>query len=129
MADAFVLPPEQLELLKEMIADHGTLRYLKSPVIDDDNCQAWLQTEYPNQNVTINEDVICAGTTLNPDSLRICVKDAGGPLVCRLGDKALLVGIASFIQPKCSAFAGYTKILNFIDWILSKLVSFFCRII
>ena len=117
-----------------MIADHGTLRWLKSPRIDDDHCQAWLQPKFPNQNVTINEDMICAGMTPNPDLkpvekhinfLERCIRDAGGPLVCRSGNRPLLVGIASFIQPKCNPFAGYTNILYFIDWIRSKLVSYF----
>ena len=118
-----------------MIADHGTLRWLKSPRIDNDHCQAWLQPKFPNQNVTINEDVICAGMTPNPDLkpvekhinfLERCIRDAGGPLVCRSGNRALLlVGIASFIQPKCLPYAGYTNISNFIDWIRSKLVSNF----
>ena len=115
----------------DMITDHGTLRWLKSPIINDDHCQAWLEPEFPHQNVTINEDMVCAGVTPNPDIkpvekhinfLERCIRDAGGPLVCKSGDRALLIGIASLIQPKCRPFAGFAKISNFVDWIRTKMV-------
>ncbi|KAG8036363.1 hypothetical protein G9C98_003685 [Cotesia typhae] len=89
---------------------------------DHEECQA----RYGRSSISIQNNQICAGGQLRKDS---CRGDSGGPLMSveRAADgtgKWTAVGVVSFGPDNCGlpGWPGvYTKIDNYIDWIMRRL--------
>lgn len=94
------------------------------PLVDKNQCN---QT-YTNAGVQLGYGQICAGGQRGKDS---CRGDSGGPLMAveRVADgtgKWAAVGVVSFGPSPCGmqGWPGiYTKVIDFVPWILSKLRS------
>ncbi|XP_037089914.1 serine protease easter-like [Pollicipes pollicipes] len=67
------------------------------------------------------EGRICAGA--GPNSSDTCRGDSGGPLMVpvRQGVRWYQTGISSFGTGECGKLAGYTRVLDYTDWILEQL--------
>nr|XP_053639730.1 venom serine protease-like [Cherax quadricarinatus] len=68
----------------------------------------------------ITDNMICAAA-LNKDS---CFDDSGGPLMTKVGQHWQVVGIVSFGPSTCGnpkVSGVYTKIINYLPWIISKI--------
>ncbi|KAG5319674.1 TMPS9 protease, partial [Pseudoatta argentina] len=70
----------------------------------------------------VHETNVCTGPLY--DQISACSGDSGGPLISRIGQKPVLIGIVSWgIIPCGSAGAPsvYTKVSSFIEWIEKKM--------
>lgn len=49
-----------------------------------------------------------------------CSGDSGGPLVVQVTGEYKLAGIVSWGSETCNTYGGYTRVLDFLDWIAEK---------
>ncbi|XP_042863533.1 chymotrypsin-like protease CTRL-1 [Penaeus japonicus] len=76
------------------------------------------RAQYSNDAITAN--MICAGAA-GRDS---CLSDSGGPLMTYNGFSWVLIGLSSFGPVPCgdpSRFGVYTRVGNYIPWIINKI--------
>jgi secreted trypsin-like serine protease len=87
------------------------LHYVYLTPLSNEECELF----YGN---IVTDQIVCAGGNYNEG---FCMGDSGTPLVrLRQGPTSTVVGVASFISRKgCdnSDPSGYTRTLNFVDWI------------
>jgi secreted trypsin-like serine protease len=77
----------------------------------------------------VNDHMICAGDPKPPPGAETvrdaCNGDSGGPLIAKLGDKLIQVGIVSWGEgcgiPKL--YGVYTRLSTYVDWIKSTIAN------
>ncbi|XP_058520167.1 inactive serine protease 39-like [Ochotona princeps] len=99
------------------------LQEAKVSLIDQDRCEKFYIPHPaipPDQAVTVQEDMICAGDTKVEKG--ICREDSGGPLSCFLNGAWHVVGLSSW-NWDCRSPIGYSvfvRITYFANWIKEK---------
>ncbi|XP_016988086.2 serine protease grass-like [Drosophila rhopaloa] len=90
---------------------------LKTAVVH--NVDLWFcSTKY---NSSIYQSQICAGS----DTSDACIGDSGGPLSADINYNGLVIplqfGIVSYGSDNCNSFSVYTKVSNYMDWIVDAI--------
>ncbi|XP_055346398.1 phenoloxidase-activating factor 2-like [Paramacrobiotus metropolitanus] len=96
----------------------NVLKEVDVPIMTNDQCQGILRTSQELGPIfNLHNSFLCAGT-LGKDA---CAGDGGSPLVCKVDGVYRLAGLVSW-GINCGQFPGvYTRISNFVPWIMNAL--------
>ncbi|EDL78854.1 rCG59057, isoform CRA_a [Rattus norvegicus] len=102
---------------KERGETQNILQKATIPLVPNEECQK----KY--RDYVITKQMICAG--YKEGGIDACKGDSGGPLVCKHSGRWQLVGITSWGEgcARKEQPGVYTKVAEYIDWILEKIQS------
>ena len=96
-------------------------QFVRVPAITNVDCNGYYDNT-PNDPI-IDDSMICSDSK---DEKGFCTGDEGGPYICNINNKAVLVGVISWsngcADPK---FPGvYARVTHVLDWINDNMVIF-----
>ncbi|XP_008190339.1 phenoloxidase-activating factor 2 isoform X2 [Tribolium castaneum] len=97
------------------------LKKVELPIVESNKCEKLLRNTTLGHSFQVHPSFICAGGEEGQDT---CRGDGGGPLMCRLNNHFIQVGIVSWGLPICGQKdvpSLYTNVASLINWIRQKL--------
>ena len=96
-------------------------QFVRVPAITNVDCNGYYDNT-PNDPI-IDDSMICSDSS---DEKGSCTGDEGGPYICNINKKAVLVGVISWSNGCADPnFPGvYARVTHVLDWITENMVIF-----